>query len=158
MKALLADTGYLMALYSRSGRGRRADDPRRVEKARDSYQSLFERAQNVLVLAWPVLYETLKTELSQRDVAERITSEWGRLRRGNQLQFVDDRKFREPSLTDWESEVTRGAHHRPLSLVDRVLRNAILSRSLKIDALLTFNVKDFADICSKMGIQMLPSM
>jgi hypothetical protein len=151
MKALLTDTGYLIALY---GPG---DDYRRVEKARESFRIVFEQSQNVLVLTWPVLYETLNTKLSKRmDVVERIENEWRKLRARNQLLFIDDQPFREISLSEWQNEIRRSGHYRPLSLVDRVLRNAILSSSLKIEALLTFNVPDFADICGKRNIEIIP--
>ena len=153
MKALLTDTGYLIALY---GPG---DDYRYVEKARESFRTTFERSQNALVLTWPVLYETLNTKLSKRmDVVERIENEWRKLRSRNQLLFIDDQPFREISLTEWQSEIRRAAHYRPLSLVDRVLRNAILSSSLKIDALLSFNVSDFADVCGKRNIEIIPGV
>jgi hypothetical protein len=151
MKALLTDTGYLIALY---GPG---DDRRYVEKARESFRITFEQSQNVLVLTWPVLYETLNTKLSKRmDVVERIENEWRKLRSRNQLLFIDDQPFRETSLTEWQNEIRRSGHYRPLSLVDRVLRNAMLSSSVKIDGLLTFNLSDFADVCSKRNIEIIP--
>jgi hypothetical protein len=152
MKALLADTGYLIALY---GPG---DDYRNIEKARLSFRNVFERGDNILVIAWPVLYETLNTKLSRRmDVVERIENDWRKLRSRNQLYFIDDQPFREGSLIDWQNEISRLGHYRPLSLVDRVLRNAILSSSLKVDALLTFNAPDFADICSKRNVEIIPN-
>jgi len=151
MKALLTDPGYLIALY---GPG---DDRRYVEKARESFRIIFEQSQNVLLLTWPVLYETLNTKLSKRtDVVERIENEWRKLRARNQLLFIDDQPFREISLSEWQNEIRRSGHYRPLSLVDRVLRNVILSSSLKIEALLTFNVPDFADICGKRNIGIIP--
>jgi predicted nucleic acid-binding protein len=147
MKFFLADTGYLLALY---GPG---DDYRNVERARRSFR-MFEQTQNALLLAWPVLYETLNTRLARRvDAVERIEVEWRKLRASNQLFFVDDQPFRQAALSDWESRTPR---YRSLSLVDQVLRNAILSVSLRIDALLTFNVRDFADVCSKRGVEILP--
>ena len=88
MKALLTDTGYLIALY---GPG---DDYHRVEKARESFRMIFEQSQNVLVLTWPVLYETLNTKLSKcMDVVERIENEWRKLRSRNQLLFSTISRF-----------------------------------------------------------------
>jgi len=150
MKNFIADTGYLIALYDPS------DDARNVSKANASFRDLFEEEGNALLLLWPVLYETLNTRLSKRmDVVRRIESVWRKLRSRNQLVFMDDRPFRDLSLADWEKELARRGHYRPLSLVDRVLRNAILSPSTKIHGLLTFNRKDFEDVCSKRDIEIV---
>jgi hypothetical protein len=151
MKGFIADTGYLIALYDPS------DDNRNVAKARASLRELFEESENALLFTWPVLYETLNTRFSKRrDVVVQIEEGWRKLRSNNQLGFIDDRPFREVSLAEWQSEPTRKGHYRPLSLVDRVLRNAILSPSLKIQALLTFNRRDFEDVCSQREVEIFP--
>jgi hypothetical protein len=151
MKGFLADTGYLIALYDPS------DDNRNVSKARTSFSELFEEPENSLLLAWPVLYETLNTRLSKRrDVVTRIEDGWRKLRSNNQLDFIPDQPFRDTSLAEWQNELARKRHYRPLSLVDRVLRNAITSPSTKIYALLTFNRRDFDDVCSKREVQIFP--
>ncbi len=150
MKNFIADTGYLIALYDPS------DDNRNVWSARASFRELFEETENSLLLAWPVLYETLNTRLSKRmDVVTRIEDGWRKLRSNNQLDFIDDQPFRDISLAEWQNELARKGHYRPLSLVDRVLRNAIMSPSSKIHVLLTFNRRDFEDICRKRDVEIV---
>jgi hypothetical protein len=48
------------------------------------------------------------------------------------------------------------AQARSLSLVDRVLRRALSDVNLRIEALITFNPADFADVCQKYKRIMLP--
>jgi hypothetical protein len=152
MNGFLADTGYLIVLYDPS------DDNRNVSKARGSFRELFEESENVMLLAWPVLYETLNTRLSKRrDVVIRIEAEWRKLRAGNQLAFIEDQMFRDRSLVEWQNEITRAQHFRPLSLVDRVLRKAIQSPAVKVHGLLTFNRRDFEDVCADREIAILPA-
>jgi hypothetical protein len=151
MKGFVADTGYLIALHDPY------DDNRNVLTAKASFRDLFEESENSLLLTWPVLYETLNTRLSKRmDVVTRIQDSWRRLRSRNQLTFVDDQTFREASLIEWQNEIARKKHYRPLSLVDRVLRHTILSPSTKVHALLTFNRKDFEDVCGKRDVEIFP--
>jgi hypothetical protein len=45
--------------------------------------------------------------------------------------------------------------NRPLSLVDTVIREMLSDESLKIDYLITFNIKDFIDVCSRRNITIL---
>jgi len=152
MKGFLADTGYLIALYDPS------DDNRNVARARASFRELFEdENENALLLTWPVLYETLNTRFSKRrDVVVQIEEGWRKLRSNNQLGFIDDSPFWEVSLAQWQNELNRKKHYRPLSLVDRVLRSAISSPSLKIQALLTFNRSDFEDVCGQRDVEIFP--
>jgi predicted nucleic acid-binding protein len=152
MKGFIADTGYLIALYDPS------DDNRNVSRAKASFRELFEETENSLLLTWPILYETLNTRLSKRmDMVIHIENEWRKLRSNNQLGFIDDQPFREASLIEWQNEIARKGHYRPLSLVDRVLRNAILNPSSKIHALLTFNRKDFEDVCNERSVEIFPA-
>jgi len=152
MKGFIADTGFLIALYHPD------DDYRNASKAKASFREFFEESENSLLLTWPVLYETLNTKFSKRkDVVTRIEDSWRRLRSKKQLDFIDDQPFRQNSLNEWQMELARGRNYRPLSLVDRVLRNAILIPSPKIQALLTFNRKDFEDVCNKRNVEIFPN-
>ncbi len=42
-----------------------------------------------------------------------------------------------------------------LSLVDEVIRSALLDTDVKIDAMITFNPRDFYDICSDRRIELI---
>jgi hypothetical protein len=63
---------------------------------------------------------------------------------------MDDKPYREDSL-----ELCFGELGKPLtaycdlSLTDRVLRAALADPKVRVDAILTFNGKDFVDVCQK---------
>jgi hypothetical protein len=42
-----------------------------------------------------------------------------------------------------------------LSLVDRVIREMLEDRSLGLDVMVTFNQRDFADVCERRRIEIL---
>lgn len=44
---------------------------------------------------------------------------------------------------------------RPISLVDMILRLMIDDINLKIDAVVTFNAEDFADLCYAKGVELI---
>lgn len=137
-KNLLLDTSFWYALYER----------------RDSH---YEHAQNLadlldnhnLVLPWPSLYETLNTRFVRR--REWIDSFANYATRNNTVQLPDDtyrdralgRIFKNP--TPWLA----------LSLVDQVIRLALLDSAVKIDAMITFNPGDFHDICYSRNIELI---
>ncbi|MFZ0890688.1 MAG: hypothetical protein WA005_19790 [Candidatus Binataceae bacterium] len=71
------------------------------------------------------------------------------------LNLLDDSEFREQSLTEYLAEPERPrSHYRPLSLVDRVIRRVL--SDLTLDVLLTFNVRDFVDVCRRCRVQIAP--
>ncbi len=65
--------------------------------------------------------------------------------------YVDDRAYREPAL----EEAIQRSGKRPLSLVDLVIRKILEDAQMNISAIVTFNTKDFADICVKRRIEIL---
>ena len=82
---------------------------------------------------------------------ETLDRDWTVLRERGQLIFLDDQEFREPALDECLAEVSRPpAHYRTLSLTDRVIRRILSEVNTKIDAFITFNAKDFADVCEKL--------
>ena len=151
MRALLLDTSFLFALYREGDAGHAA--------ARESFATLFARPENVLLVAWPVLYESFNSKFSgNRSQVLRLESEWSGLRERKQLTIIDDTPFRERPLNDWwRGEVNKPKdHYRGLSLVDRVLRAILQNWSPKIEALLTLDLRDFGDVCSKMRVEVIP--
>ncbi|MGH7812806.1 MAG: hypothetical protein ACREQI_02215 [Candidatus Binataceae bacterium] len=152
-KFLCADTGFLRALYL-TGDGRHTG-------ARKLFDELFERGTNRLLVAWPVLYETLNSEMSQYQQADLLDREWRRLHKGKQIEYLDDRPYRADAFAEWRGEPERGrAHFRKLSLVDRVLRNLLWSanepQQPKVHGLLTYDLKDFKDVCEQKQIKIFP--
>ncbi|MBI4639808.1 MAG: hypothetical protein HY731_03895 [Candidatus Tectomicrobia bacterium] len=137
-KNLLLDTGFWYALY---------DD-------RDSHYEDAQILANVLeihnlLIPWPCLYETLNTRFVKRH--EWLNSFEAYVMRNNTVQLSDE-AYRQGALgrvfrnqTSW----------RPLSLVDQVIRSALLDPNIKIEAMVTFNQGDFYDICYSRNIELI---
>jgi hypothetical protein len=54
-------------------------------------------------------------------------------------------------MDDCLAEVHRpGEHYRPMSLTARVIRYILEKVNIKIDTLITFNPRDFVDVCRKL--------
>jgi len=107
-----------------------------------SFQKLF--------CPWPITYEILRTKNIKR------SSYLHRLRKAFEfykVTLVDDAPFRQDCL----SKVLRqDLRQRRLSLVDMVLRAILEKEHRQIGYLVTFNPKDFIDICSRRQVRMLP--
>ena len=127
--SLLVDTGYFIALYDK----------------RDHHFAVAQRNEHLLdlhpvVLPWPVLYETINTRFAKRpDVLTRIDAV---ITKADTL-LLDDSPYREGAYR----QVLRTSGRRPLSLVDAVLRAVIEDGNVRIAGLLTFNARDFHDLC-----------
>ncbi|MGC9193974.1 MAG: hypothetical protein ACP5IL_00800 [Syntrophobacteraceae bacterium] len=50
-----------------------------------------------------------------------------------------------------------GRHQDAQNLADWVIRLAVEDRNTKIDAIITFNPKDFLDVCQRSGVELLSS-
>lgn len=66
-------------------------------------------------------------------------------------QLLDDSRYRD----DAYRAMRCGHRGRPLSLVDAVLRAVIDDTNVALDALLTFNPADFADVCRQNSVAVL---
>ena len=136
---LIVDTGYWIALFD----GREAEHHKAVAKAHhmDTLRVVFP---------WPILYETLRTRFVKNkpgmDRLERLL----RLPNG---QFIDDKPYREDALQATFREARLG--RRTISLCDMLIRLIIEDTNVRIHALLTFNTKDFVDVCTSKGVQIL---
>jgi predicted nucleic acid-binding protein len=139
-KNLLLDTGFWYALYD--DRDSHYEDARILVDLLDLHN---------LIIPWPCLYETLNTRFVKR--REWLESFSAYVMRNNTVHLPDDeyrphalgRVFR--SQTPWLS----------VSLVDEVIRSALLDPNIKIDAMITFNQSDFYDICYPRNIELIGS-
>ena len=61
--------------------------------------------------------------------------------------YVSDKNYRDVSLTECMND--RQNIERHLSLVDTIIRNMIKSKNIRKDALISFNAKDFRDVCTQ---------
>jgi predicted nucleic acid-binding protein len=145
MRGFLLDSSYLFALYREEGHRTRA--------ASESFRELFYRSGNVLLVLWPILYESFNTEFSSdRRQVLRLQSEWRRLLELKRLIYLDDAPYRETSRDQWWARIpTRSTKRsRGLSLVDTVLMSVMDDRELGVEAVLTFDLRDFSGIlCEK---------
>lgn len=135
---LLVDTGFLFAL--RDGR--------------DQFHASAKAKQNWLdelpvILPWPVLYETLNT----RFVGIPGAIDWfDRLVLSPSTEILDDSRYRKACYRTVHATARRG---RRLSLVDTVLRAIIEDSNVAVGALLTFDPRDFADVCRQHSVELL---
>lgn len=136
--SLLVDTSFFFALFNER-------DPYHTS-ACDLSQWLDTLS---IILPWPVLYETINTRLSRRreDIAR-----FKAIVELRDTVLLDDSPYRLESYKTVTMSTRRG---QPLSLVDAVLRAIVEDVNVPVNAILTFNHKDFADICSKNNVELL---
>ena len=135
-QGLLVDTGFFIAMYDE----------------RDSYHVDAQEKRELLdlfsiILPWPVLYETINTRFSKR---RGIMAQIDALVASTNTVLLDDTPYRDEAY----HTVARNAH-RPLSLVDAVLRTIIEDTNVAVTAILTFNQRDFHDVCRQHSVELL---
>jgi predicted nucleic acid-binding protein len=136
---ILIDTGFWFALF----------DPK------DGYyryaQNLWEEIKGAtLILPWPTLYETVNTKFSKNTNG---IIRFEKLLKKPDIQLLDDVKYKERALVFTLEKSTSSI--RPISLVDAVIREILSDVNVDIRYLLSFNKKDFIDICNKRKIRMV---
>ena len=67
------------------------------------------------------------------------------------VEHLDDAPYRE----DAYAQTIGTARTRPISLVDTVIRLVLEDVRVRVDGLLTFNQKDFHDVCRRRRVEML---
>ena len=135
---LLVDTGFFFALWN----------------GRDQYHASAEAKKSLLdeseiILPWPVLYETLNT----RFVGLPGAIDWfDRLVGSPSTELLDDSRYRNAC---YEAILTTARRGRRLSLVDAVLRSVIEDDNVRVEGMLTFNKRDFVDVCRQHRVELL---
>ena len=136
---LLVDTGFWIALFN----------------GRDQYHTAASgkapMIDNVrIAFPWPILYETIDTRFVKNSVG---MTRLNMLLKSPKTVLIDDTSYRDSALNVTIREPQNPL--RPISLVDMVIRFILDDPNVSIDALLTFNESDFADICRKRRIEIL---
>lgn len=141
MTSVVVDTGVWYALCDPSDR-----------VASDETLELIESRLDTLsvIVPWPIAYETLRTKFVRKRVA---LEQFERKLKSPQVTLVDDSPYREDAFALSIESSLRG--HRPLSMVDCVIRMLLDDTNVRIRYLATFNVGDFADVCAKRQIEVL---
>ncbi len=140
------DSCFLFALY----------DNREIERhpvAVSIFESYLDTrfSSNKLVILWPILYESVNTRFVKHCMDE-FYRHLRFMERRDIVEYIDDRPYRDSCLRNVFSLSNR---RRELSLVDLVIREALMDHDLKIDAIITFDPGDFHEICNKRGIRLL---
>ncbi|MBC7446656.1 MAG: hypothetical protein H7330_01180 [Hymenobacteraceae bacterium] len=140
-KVVLADTGFWLGFV----------DPRDpYHAAAIEWAELLDDQHTLLLLAWPCLYESMRTRLVRN---RRRTLDFEQLIRRPAVQLLDDSEYREAAL-----DAVFARSHKlgvSFSLADGVIREMVSDLDLRIDYLLTFNSADFADVCQARQIELL---
>lgn len=135
-KNIIFDSGFWFALYN----------PRDQNHDYAELYSEFLTLHRILI-PWPVLYETLNTYLMRR-------KEWlllfTALLRRNNVELIHDEQYRDFC---YQSTMSDPNHIRTISLVDCVIRAMLSDPNIKAHSLVTFNPRDFIDVCRKMDIE-----
>jgi predicted nucleic acid-binding protein len=148
MATICADAGFLIALYDQR-------DEHHVH-AVARFDSFFatESLRHVLLAPWPILYESLNTRHARRKQAlQQLNTDWHILESNQRLILLNDEVYREKALRDYLEIATEGS--RVLSLTDRVIRAVLADPANRIDVLLTYNARDFSDVCGTQQIELI---
>jgi len=103
-----------------------------------------------IVMVYPVLYETLNTRFVKRNDWVNIFNQYVQK---NTTVLLHDEKYKHNAL-EKTIESAMGIN-RPMSMVDMCIRMILDDVNIKIDALITFNVGDFIDVCHNKGIELI---
>jgi len=147
MRAVCIDAGFLIAYYDKKDNNH--------SKALDYFSQHLDIPESRLIIPWPILYEVVCTKLVKHEGKMKdMERDWKKFKVNDKLELLDDRDFREQALEECFSELKKESkHYRPLSLVDRIIRNVISSK--EIGLLITFNQKDFYDVCERNNCYMV---
>ncbi|MCF6241292.1 MAG: hypothetical protein L3J74_08110 [Bacteroidales bacterium] len=136
MNKVLVDTGFWFALF----------DPKDDLKAYDKAKKIFNYLEKTkLLIPWPTLYETFNTRFSKKsNLLIQI------LKKDNVI-LIDDTYYKESALINLEQNFRK----RDLSLVDLIIREILTDKKIRINFLVSFNVKDFVDVCQRKQITII---
>lgn len=138
-EAILVDSGFFFALF----------DPRDPWHTQAKSKAEWVEAFRVIV-PWPILYETVNTRLARRP--DRV-ARFERILRRPDTELLDDSPYR---LDAYENTLARAkAQRQPASLVDSVLQAVLGDVNVRVDAMLTFNPRNFGRVCRARGVEIL---
>jgi predicted nucleic acid-binding protein len=149
MSAICVDSVFLLGLYD--------ERDQYYARANELFVAYFNNTFNRLLVPWPVLYETVSTRLVRHQKSLALFErDWRRLTGRGQLILLDDSPYRQAAIDECFSEArVQRRELRPLSLADRVIRQVLGETKIRVDVLITFNVADFADVCSRLRLRLV---
>lgn len=138
-KSIVTDTGYWLALFDRG------DQHYRQASLKAHYLEAHK-----IVFPWPILYETLGTRFV-KNRSGMISFE--KILKGRNALFINDDTYRDTALELTLRTAEQGT--RSISLCDMMIRLMLEDTNLRIDGILTFNHKDFVDVCRARSVEVL---
>lgn len=138
-KYILIDSGYWFGLLDK----------------RDSYHELSKAIADLIknykiIVPYPSMYEVLNSKFI-KDKQKLIQFE--EIMKSNKVEFIYDESYRDEALDN-----TLSIHRKTvpqISLVDSIIREILKDINVKIDFLVTFNQKDFKDVCDIRNIELI---
>ena len=137
---VIVDTGFWYSFLE-------TREQERHTVAENVFYRLVQQETNFLV-PFPTLYEAINTKLLKDKYRDKADWFLKQLQSNPHFINIPDDEYKELAYNKTIEENYRG-----FSLVDNVIRVMMEDKSLRISALLTFNVEDFIDVASKNGIE-----
>jgi predicted nucleic acid-binding protein len=137
---ILVDTGVWYAMFAKRDHHAKILD----EKAE------YLESPYTVIVPWPTVYEALRTKfVKDHQGLDRFEKY---LKRPN-VEFFEAEHYRENAF-DLAFELSL-RRDRPMSMVDCLIRLIIVDTSAAVDGLITFNDRDFHDVCTSRNISLL---
>lgn len=137
-KIVLTDTCFWLGLVDPTDQHHQTSNA--VAELIDGYQIIFP---------WPCLYETISTRLCKRRERLLFLEE---LIKKNDIVLFDDEGYKHNALKEVFKSNKMGFTY---SLTDSVIREMLKDVNIRVNYLVTFNSKDFIDICQLRQIEMI---
>jgi hypothetical protein len=103
-----------------------------------------------IIFPWPCLYETISTHLTRR--RERLLY-LEKFIKDPDIVLLDDENYKDNALEEvFKLNKTAGYTH---SLTDSVIREILKDINVRVNYLVTFNNRDFVDICQPRQIHII---
>lgn len=138
-KAVITDTGFWVGLLY-------PNDQLNHREASQVYVSYIEGFD--ILFPWPCLHEALRTKYCRYPKSASILEEYLSL---PNIEKVAEEPYKEAALKHTLQNIKKG--NETHSLCDSIIREILKDDSRRIDYLITYNQKDFKDICDKRGIE-----
>ena len=136
---LLVDSGFFFALFNTRDQHH--------NEASDKQEWLESLS---IVIPWPILYETINTRfVRQPHNIARFES----IINGTETEFLDDHRYRNEAYNS--ALALAKTRRNTMSLVDSILYAIIDDINVRIDAMLTFNSRDFSHVCRINRVELL---
>ena len=104
-------------------------------------------SEHKVIIPWPSLYEYLNTEFLDNPY---VFTKFKKIILLSNVIRLPDNEYRENALSTFFGSNNL---NRRLSLVDLIIREMIADDKIKIHNLVTFNPKDFIDVCQKRNVE-----